>query len=805
MWLTVNSAGAARRWTNGIGLALAAALIVSLAVTASPASASPLTWSTPRNVDPYASAWPNRAPISCVTTTWCVGVDTQGRVVTGFQADTGRVEWLADAIGSDQMTGVSCPSMSLCVAIDREGDVVTSTNPPGGSITWTATSLASGHQMQTIACPSTSLCVATDDAGEAFTSTNPAGGANVWKDSGSVGQSVRLLSMSCPSASLCVGVGSSGAAVSSTNPTGGSAAWKSANADGATDIEGVSCPSTSLCVAVDQAGRVLTSTSPPTDAWTAGPIDGSGALDGISCPSQQLCVAADGGGNVLTSTNPAGGAASWSAPARIDPNASLSSVSCLSASFCIAGDDSGRVATATNPIGGPPSWTVTSALTGGNALNEMSCTSDGLCVSLDDGGRILTSPGPTATPPSWDVPVAAPDPYGSQLALSCASTSLCVAIGSGNFNPTLLPAPAVPEGIMSSTHPAGGASAWTGATPWQYAYRLGISCPFNQLCVSITGGGILTSHGTPQGWKLRYQIPGTPSAGPAGFLTAVSCSTSALCAATTDNGNVVTSTDPTGGRKKWKAAHIDSATSINGLFPQASLEDVSCTSGMMCAAVDNGGNVFTSTDPTGGARAWTRHNLNLGYSLSHIACPSISLCVALGANGNIAWSTNPAAGTSTWTVMQTDPGHTLTSLSCPSAKLCVVGDDHGNVIVGTGPGPTGVSRRAALAALTGSLRRSCVRGSSTQIRRRGGCPTAFGAPGPGQVTITWLGPRGGSLAIGQLTTTARGKRTVHVVLTAAGRRFLRQVRHTAVIRVRSVFVDAAGHGYVKTSKLDLAP
>jgi hypothetical protein len=226
---------------------------------------------------------------------------------------------------------------------------------------------------------------------------------------------------------------------------------------------------------------------------------------------------------------------------------------------------------------------------------------------------------------------------------------------------------------------------------------------------------------------------------------------------------------------------------------------------MLCAAVDNGGNVFTSTDPTGGRRAWTRHNLNLGYPLTHIACPSISLCVALGAGDSIVWSANPAARASTWNVTSIDPGRTLTSLSCPSARLCVIGDDRGNVIVGTGPGPTGVSRKRAVAALARSLQFSCVRQSVRQIRRSGGCPTPFAAPGPGQVTITWLGPRGGSLAVGQLTTTARGKRTVHVVLTAAGRRFMRHARDEAALRIRSVFVDAAGHRYQKSARIKLAP
>jgi hypothetical protein len=770
---------------------------------AAPAGAAPLTWSAPRNVDPYAPAWANRAPIECLTKTFCLGVDSLGRVVLGVDngAGLGQLVWLPVAVGDDQFTGVACPSMSLCVGIDLEGDVVTSTIPTGDAQNWTTTTIAPGHQMQTIACPSTSLCIATDDAGEVFTSTNPAGGAGAWSDLGSVGHNVRLLDMSCPSASLCVGVGSSGEVVTSTNPTGGSSAWKPADVDGTTDIEGISCPTTSLCVAVDAAGHVLTSSDLTTDTWSIGLVDASHQLNGISCPSEQLCVAVDGNGSVLVSINPASGAGSWSTPAQADPSASLRSVFCLSAAFCIAGDDAGRVVTATDPIGGPPSWYVTPALTVGNSLNAMSCPSDGLCVAVDAAGRILTSTDPAAAQPSWDAPPAALDPFGLDAALSCASSSLCIAIDNFVPSPVIRPTPVFQATIMSSTHPADGASAWTAPNSSQFFGVGGISCPSSQLCVLTSGRGIFTSKPL-HGWKLRYQTPQAPSTGLAESLGAISCSATDLCAATTDNGNVVSSTDPTGGRHKWKAVHIDNATSLNAPFSQAALEDISCASGMLCAAVDNGGNVFTSIDPTGGKRTWTRHNLNLGYSLTHIACPSISLCVALGSGGNVVWSTDRF---STWAVTQIDPGHVLTSLSCPSATLCVVGDDHGNIVVGTGLVPAGVLRRAALAALTQVLRRSCTGQSARRIARRGGCPTAFGTPGLGQVTITWLGPGGRPLAAGQLTTIARGKRLVHVVLTAAGRRFLRHHHRGATIRARATFVDAAGHRYETAGKIKLSP
>ena len=46
-------------------------------------------------------------------------------------------------------------------------------------------------------------------------------------------------------------------------------------------------------------------------------------------------------------------------------------------------------------------------------------------------------------------------------------------------------------------------------------------------------------------------------------------------------------------------------------------------------AVDASGDVVTSTDPTGGAAAWKVANVDGSSYLSAISCPTISLCVAV--------------------------------------------------------------------------------------------------------------------------------------------------------------------------------
>jgi hypothetical protein len=131
--------------------------------------------------------------------------------------------------------------------------------------------------------------------------------------------------------------------------------------------------------------------------------------------------------------------------------------------------------------------------------------------------------------------------------------------------------------------------------------------------------------------------------------------------------------------------HVDHASGT-----RAALSGIACAPGPLCVAADGGGNLISSTNPTGGARAWKSFNLNLGYPLSgQMSCASIALCVAIGAGvggGDVLSSANPTGTASAWSRASVDTGVALTSLSCVSTKLCVVGDQNGNVIIGRRPG-----------------------------------------------------------------------------------------------------------------------
>jgi hypothetical protein len=74
------------------------------------------------------------------------------------------------------------------------------------------------------------------------------------------------------------------------------------------------------------------------------------------------------------------------------------------------------------------------------------------------------------------------------------------------------------------------------------------------------------------------------------------------------------------------------------------LKGVSCPSSGLCVAVDQSGNVVTSSNPTGGAAAWTVTHVDGFNSLSGVSCPSSGLCVAVDQSGNVVTSSNPTGG-----------------------------------------------------------------------------------------------------------------------------------------------------------------
>jgi hypothetical protein len=103
---------------------------------------------------------------------------------------------------------------------------------------------------------------------------------------------------------------------------------------------------------------------------------------------------------------------------------------------------------------------------------------------------------------------------------------------------------------------------------------------------------------------------------------------------------------------------------------------------------DLGGSVITSTNPTaanttgagpGSGATWTKKLVDTTNAIDAMSYPSTSLCVAVDDKGNILTSTDPGDGSSAvWASENVDGNKIIDDVSCPTTTLCVAVDDAGN-------------------------------------------------------------------------------------------------------------------------------
>ena len=475
-------------------------------------------------------------------------------------------------------------------------------------------------------------------------------------------------------------------------------------------VQGVSCPSAALCVAIDASGDVITSTD-PANAWrvTTGVDTSLYQLRGISCPSGTLCVAVDGGGNVVTSTNPTGGAMAWTTKSGVvSPGFGFSGISCPTTTLCVAVTGDGNISTSTDPADG--STAVWKAVAVGPYLSGVSCASASMCVAvgspfMGSGGVIYATTNPTTTvATNWKSTTVSSAVQG----VSCPSPTLCVAFENQTSSGTT-------GSVISSTSPTGASPAWTMPATVDSGHTIaGLSCSSASLCIAVDNGGDALMSTNPAGgtsaWTAATVVGGNnafsavscaagpfcvattftttpsqfwttiaPTSGASAWTQAntavplygLSCPSTSFCAAVDDIGNVLTSTNPDGNSPSWMV------TQATG----PALLSISCASASLCVATDVSGDVVTSTNPNGGT--WTTTNVDGAEPIFAVSCPTASFCAAVDDAGNLLTSTNPAAGP--WTVTNIDGSAFINGISCPTPSFCAAVDDGGNVLVSTDP------------------------------------------------------------------------------------------------------------------------
>ncbi len=326
---------------------------------------------------------------------------------------------------------------------------------------------------------------------------------------------------------------------------------------------------------------------------------------------------------------------------------------------------------------------------------------------------------------------AAPYPI---ISVSCPTASLCVAVdGLGQ--------------VLASNDPSGGYQAWQtvfvdpAAPAVGIKFAASISCPSASLCVVWDSAGNMVTSSDP-GQAGTWNVGNVASAGDYPLCEffgchALSCPSVSLCVASDGAGDILSSSDPAGGAAAWKSTSLQSDT-------EGAIDGVTCASESLCIAFGvkypasgsgpEPGELFTSTNPTGDASAWTATTVSGTSELEGGSCPSASLCVAFDTDygGHIVTSTNPTGGSGAWTVTKVLSGDQLTALSCPSSSLCVGVDEGDDVLTSTDP--TGGAATWTTDALS-------VRGGFTDVS----CPSvSLCAAVAGSYVASSTDPTGGS-------------------------------------------------------------
>ena len=299
-------------------------------------------------------------------------------------------------------------------------------------------------------------------------------------------------------------------------------------------------------------------------------------------------------------------------------------------------------------------------------------------------------------PPTKVVGQPAPAGSGTLNAVSCASTSVCWAVGLPPTGGTI--AKGSQAVIVGTTDGGHSWSADKVAVPGA-ASLLGVDCSGPRTCMAV-GGAVVGS--ADQGLVLattdrgkRWTVVHAPQG--ATDLVAVSCTSPEVCTVVASQGSAY-----------WAASTMDDGAVWQHLGPLpgglAGVSSLACTAASSCLAAGNmpttpGKGAAAVAVTSDGGMTWTPATMPSGAGPLHgVACPAPDECLAVGSRSPSTIGVSQGPGE---VLVSTDGGGTWTTgaapasvadafaAACPTASRCSV--------VGTGwttanpPGPTGAA------------------------------------------------------------------------------------------------------------------
>ena len=312
----------------------------------------------------------------------------------------------------------------------------------------------------------------------------------------------------------------------------------------------------------------------------------------------------------------------------------------------------------------PPAFWNTVSLPGavrtsaGAPLAAIACPASGTCIIGSTDGSLYLSTTATSIAAQW-TQVVGPDAQ-PVVAVECPGTALCVALRADGTE-------------LVSTSP-------TSISPWSVVNIgtsdavVSLSCPSVSACFAVDDGGSILSTSTPTagGWVSTSLPAGT-------LPTVIDCTLTLSCAVGTDDGQVLSSTDPSSASSLWTTTAVGAGDWISSL---------SCPTPTFCAAGTGQGEVLTSPSAFADSPIW-RIQVAAGTPLVEpvvVSCPKSTLCVAVAEDHNGLISTNPTGGSGAWVPTKigiwTSP---VVALTCPSTTYCAGADGAGNVVFSLAP------------------------------------------------------------------------------------------------------------------------
>lgn len=374
-------------------------------------------------------------------------------------------------------------------------------------------------------------------------------------------------------------------------------------------------------------------------------------------------------------------------------------------------------------------WTATAYRPQTGVPQSLSCVSSRFCLLADAQGSLhpYTSADGTLKDGTWGalasvggVPSLSSGVYTS---VACASSTLCVAVGSFSHYATVYNGTTATQTLVKAGETLEGAACVTGTTTcyvigekgtvYQYAngawtqistILVGSSWITSFACTSTTTCLATDLDGNLYTWANGTWTTTPPTSSNGDGLSQVSCPTTSYCMAFTNDGTYTvwtgtTWTTPTwinpsayvpisGGLSCSSSTHCVAVTDNKGVVvwngtswsketdfdPSQTVTLIQCPSDTECLAVGNAGSAFTSLN-----NVWTSQGVIdpdvstlEGYGHAGPSCPTTTFCMMPVGNNVATWNG------STWSAPQPVDTTTtgaeylgITSVACPAATLCL--------------------------------------------------------------------------------------------------------------------------------------